>query len=38
MARRSRREEYSETTRAALVTSALEMFAQSGYADASLDA
>jgi AcrR family transcriptional regulator len=38
MARRSRREEYSETTRAALVTSALEMFAQSGYAEASLDA
>lgn len=38
MARRSRREEYSETTRAALVTSALEMFSQSGYAEASLDA
>jgi len=37
-ARRSRREEYSETTRAALVTSAIEMFAESGYADTSLDA
>jgi AcrR family transcriptional regulator len=38
MARRSRREEYSETTRAALVSSALEMFAENGYAETSLDA
>jgi AcrR family transcriptional regulator len=38
MARRSRREEYSETTRAALVTSAIEMFAERGYADTALDA
>jgi AcrR family transcriptional regulator len=36
--RRSRREEYSESTRAALVASALELFAESGYAEASLDA
>lgn len=37
-ARRSRREEYSDSTRAALVSSALELFAQHGYADTSLDA
>lgn len=35
---RSRREEYSESTRAALVASALELFAGSGYAETSLDA
>ncbi len=37
-ARRSRREEYSESTRTALVASALELFAESGYAETSLDA
>lgn len=36
--RRSRREEYSETTRAALVASALELFAEHGYADTALEA
>lgn len=36
-ARRSRREEYSESTRAALVASAMELFAESGYAETSLD-
>jgi AcrR family transcriptional regulator len=36
--RRSRREEYSESTRAALVASALTLFAESGYAETSLDA
>jgi AcrR family transcriptional regulator len=35
---RSRREEYSEATRAALVTSAIELFAERGYAETSLDA
>jgi AcrR family transcriptional regulator len=35
---RSRREEYSEITRSALVSSALELFASKGYADTSLDA
>ncbi|WP_051580111.1 TetR/AcrR family transcriptional regulator [Pseudonocardia acaciae] len=38
LARRSRREEYSESTRAALVTSAIELFAERGYAETSLDA
>ncbi|MBV9313790.1 MAG: TetR/AcrR family transcriptional regulator [Pseudonocardia sp.] len=37
-ARPSRREEYSESTRAALVCSARELFAESGYAETSLDA
>lgn len=36
--RRSRREEYSESTRAALVRSAIELFAEHGYAATSLDA
>lgn len=36
--RRSRREEYSESTRAALVTSAIELFTERGYAETSLDA
>jgi AcrR family transcriptional regulator len=36
--RRSRREEYSDSTRAALVAGALELFAESGYAETSLDA
>lgn len=36
--RGSRREEYSESTRTALVASALALFAESGYAEASLDA
>jgi AcrR family transcriptional regulator len=36
--RRSRREEYSESTRAALVSSAIEMFAEYGYGQTSLDA
>jgi AcrR family transcriptional regulator len=35
--RRSRREEYSESTRAALVAGALELFAENGYAETSLD-
>ncbi|HEY2207212.1 MAG TPA: TetR/AcrR family transcriptional regulator [Pseudonocardia sp.] len=35
---RSRREEYSESTRAALVDSAIEHFAENGYARTSLDA
>lgn len=34
---RSRREEFSDATRAALVTSALRLFADQGYADTSLD-
>jgi AcrR family transcriptional regulator len=38
LARRSRREEYSESTRAALVTSAIELFTDRGYAETSLDA
>jgi AcrR family transcriptional regulator len=37
-AQRSRREEYSESTRAALVTSAIELFAERGYVETSLDA
>jgi AcrR family transcriptional regulator len=37
-AHRSRREEYSEATRAALVDSAIDMFALRGYAGTSLDA
>jgi AcrR family transcriptional regulator len=36
--RRSRRDEYSESTRAALVNSAIELFAETGYAATSLDA
>lgn len=36
--RRSRREEYSESTRTALVHSALDLFAEHGYAETSLDA
>jgi AcrR family transcriptional regulator len=38
LARRSRREEYSESTRAALVSSAIELFTDRGYAETSLDA
>jgi AcrR family transcriptional regulator len=37
-AQRSRREEYSESTRAALVDSAIELFAENGYAETSVDA
>jgi AcrR family transcriptional regulator len=37
-AHRSRREEYSEATRSALVTSAIELFALRGYPATSLDA
>ncbi|HEY1972359.1 MAG TPA: TetR/AcrR family transcriptional regulator [Pseudonocardia sp.] len=35
---RSRREEYSESTRSALVSSALELFSEGGYPATSLDA